>query len=183
MLRLLSLHLALVLLFFPRSFLYTVHSIVKHVEKKEEEKKKEKSSQGVCLTAIPQTSAMPSANLKRQATAVLKFMWFVCMEKQHGWKDTPLGVPRILDIYPVTQTPCGRSRRKSLIHNTRFELTCKSISLFSGAYGSTVLLTCWTPSSVSCRGSVCSVSDHRSKCRPFIFRILSNFNTPKTLTL
>ena len=45
------------------------------------------------------------------------------------------------DRYPFTQTRCSQSRRKSLIHSTRFELTCKSISLFSSTYGSIVLNT------------------------------------------
>ena len=37
------------------------------------------------------------------------------------------------------KTRCSRSRRKSLIHSTRSELTCKSISLVSSTYGSSVL--------------------------------------------
>ena len=79
------------------------------------------------------TSAMSSANLKRQVTAVCKFIWLVYIENNMGKRTHPWGAPELSttssDRYPFTQTCCGRSRRKSLIHSTRFELTCKSISL------------------------------------------------------
>ena len=89
------------------------------------------------------TSAMSSANLKRQVTADCKFIWLVYIENNMGERTHPWGAPEFSttssDRYPFTQTRCGRSRRKSLIHSTRFELTCKSISLFSSTYGSIVL--------------------------------------------
>ena len=89
------------------------------------------------------TSAMSSANLKRQVTAVCKFIWLVFIENNIGGRTHPWGAPEFSttssDRCPFTQTRCGRSRRKSLIHSTRCELTCKSISLFSSTYGSIAL--------------------------------------------
>ena len=60
-----------------------------------------------------------------------------------GERTHPWGAPEFSttssDRYPFTQTRCNRSRRKSPIHSTRFELTCQSISLFNSTYGSIVL--------------------------------------------
>ena len=86
---------------------------------------------------------MSLANLKRQVTAVCKFIWLVYIENNMGERTHPWGAPEFSttssDRYPFTQTHCGWSQRKSLFHSTRFELTCKSISLFSSTYGLIVL--------------------------------------------
>jgi len=70
------------------------------------------------------TSAMSSANLKRRVTAVCKFIWLVYIENNIGERTHPWGAPEFSmtssDRYPFTQTRCGRSRRKSLIHSISY---------------------------------------------------------------
>ena len=70
------------------------------------------------------TSAVSSANLKRQVTAVCKFIWLVYIENNIGERTHPWGAPEFSrtssDRYPFTQTRCGRSRRKSLIHSISY---------------------------------------------------------------